>query len=159
MSPRKAVFLDRDGTLIVEKNYLSNPEGVELMPTVIPALHKLQAAGYLLIIITNQSGIGRGYFTEADFYNVQQKLFDLLKQDGIRIDATYFCPHMPDDDCNCRKPKPGMLVQAISEHTIDPKHSYMIGDKPIDAEAGNNAGVTGILLETNLLDAVTKLLK
>lgn len=132
----KAIFLDRDGTINVEKNYLYKIEDFEFLPGVIEALNKLQDAGFLLIIITNQSGIGRGYYTENDFKKLNDWMVLTLKERGVTINAVYFCPHLPDakilkyrTDCECRKPKLGMYLKAINDFDIDLSLSYAIGDK------------------------------
>ena len=132
----KAIFLDRDGTINVEKNYLYKIEDFEFLPGVIDALKQLQQMGYLLIVITNQSGIGRGYFTETDFHKLNNWMVSTLKAQGITIADVYFCPHLPDaqveeyrKDCECRKPKLGMYLQAVAKHDIDLCSSYAIGDK------------------------------
>jgi D-glycero-D-manno-heptose 1,7-bisphosphate phosphatase len=140
----RAIFLDRDGTLIKDVGYCSNPDDVELLEGVSKLLPKLKAVGFKLVIVTNQSGIGRGYFTEGDFWSVQH---ELEKQLGLGvIDATYFCADTPQNESERRKPNPGMLLQAARELGIDLKQSYMVGDKPSDAQAGIRAGVRGTIL-------------
>lgn len=142
----RAVFLDRDGTLIREVNYCSRPEDVHLLPGVPEALKLLHDAGYLLIIITNQSGIGRGYFTEEDYRRTQE---EVLRQGGRElIAATYYCPAAPDTHDPRRKPEPGMLLDAARDWNISLPDSYMIGDKNIDVQAGKNAGTQTILVRT-----------
>jgi D-glycero-D-manno-heptose 1,7-bisphosphate phosphatase len=145
---RKAVFLDRDGTLIVEKDYLKNPEEVVLERGVPQALGRLAKAGFLLVVITNQSGIGRGIFGEADFLAVQRRMDELLAAHGVRLDGTFHCPHRPEDGCDCRKPKPGMILDAMAAFGVEPKQSFMVGDKAVDVEAGKNAGVRTVLVRT-----------
>jgi D-glycero-D-manno-heptose 1,7-bisphosphate phosphatase len=140
----KAVFLDRDGTLIKDVGYCSKPGDVELLEGVYKLLPKLKAAGFKIIIITNQSGIGRGYFTEEDFWTVQRELEQQLGP-GI-IDATYFCADTPQNSSDRRKPNPGMLLEAARDFGIDLANSYMVGDKPSDAEAGIRAGVRATIL-------------
>jgi D-glycero-D-manno-heptose 1,7-bisphosphate phosphatase len=140
----KAVFLDRDGTLMRDTGYCSDPGKVELLEDVARFLPELRKAGFKLIIVTNQSGIGRGYLTERDFWAVQR---ELEKQIGPGvIDATYFCADTPQSASNRRKPNPGMLLEAAGELCIDLKQSYMVGDKPSDAEAGIRAGVKATIL-------------
>jgi histidinol-phosphate phosphatase family protein len=143
---RKAVFLDRDGTLIVDHGYIYDPEQIELLPDIIPALKTIQSAGYLLIIISNQSGVGRGYCTLEDVEIVNHRLEELLKQNGIKIKGVFYCPHTPEDKCNCRKPKPGMVLHAIKEYKIEPSLSYLVGDKWTDVEAALGAGVIPVWL-------------
>ncbi len=143
---KRAVFLDRDGTLMEEVGYCADPALVRVFPGVPRTLLSLQTAGYLLIVVTNQSGIGRGYFTEQDYRSVQEELDRQLLP--ARIDAAYFCPDGPDTPSQCRKPEPGMLFQAAGEHSIDLSCSYMIGDKASDMECGRAAGCRTILMRT-----------
>ena len=138
---KPAVFLDRDGTIIVHKPYLVDPEQVELVPGAVDALKRLRDAGYLLIVITNQSVIGRGWATVEQVEATNARVAELYNQHGIAFDAHYYCPHAPEDDCDCRKPKPGLLLQAAREHAIDLAQSHMIGDNPTDIAAGQNAGL------------------
>lgn len=137
---RKAIFLDRDGTLIEDRGYLADPEGVVLLSGAGDALRLLQDAGYLLIVVTNQSGIGRGYFTLEAMHTVNARMNELLAEHGVTIDDIRYCPHGPDDGCACRKPLPGMLCDAAEAHGIDLAQSAMIGDQPRDAAAGVAAG-------------------
>lgn len=152
----KAIFLDRDGTINVEKHYLYKIEEFEFLPGVIEALKKLQDAGYLLIVITNQSGIGRGYYTEKDFKVLNDWMVNTLKEKGVVISAVYYCPHLPDakvlkyrKDCDCRKPKLGMYYQAIKDFDIDVSQSYAIGDKIRDCEICKSTGCHGFLISQN----------
>ena len=117
----KAAFLDRDGTIIEEKNYIADPDDVVFAPRAIAGLRALQAAGYKLVVVTNQSGIARGLYGEAEFHAVQQRLTELLAQEGIHLDAVYYCPHHPDftGPCDCRKPGPGMYLQAERNLGVD----------------------------------------
>ena len=142
----RAIFLDRDGTLIVEKNYLSDPAQVELLPEVPRALKRLQDAGFKLFIVTNQSGIGRGYYTLEDMHRVHGRLSVLLAQDGVRIDQIYFAPEAPDQPSRGRKPSPQFLFDARDEFGVDLGQSYLIGDKLIDLQCGWSAGVKKCLL-------------
>lgn len=141
-----AIFLDRDGTLIEDVDYCSDPKNVHVFDGVRAALRKLKQRGYKLFIITNQSGIGRGYFTEEEYHTVER---EVLRQigDGL-IDATYFCPHLPRDSCKCRKGSPEMVLRAAGDHAIDLTKSFFIGDKKSDMECGRNAGVKTILVRT-----------
>jgi D-glycero-D-manno-heptose 1,7-bisphosphate phosphatase len=143
-SVEKAIFLDRDGTLIRDVGYCSKAEDVELLEGVGELLPKLKAAGFKLVIVTNQSGIGRGYFTEGDFWSVQHELEKQLGP-GV-IDATYFCADTPQNGSERRKPNPGMLLEAARDLGIDLKRSYMVGDKVSDTEAGLRAGVRASIL-------------
>jgi D-glycero-D-manno-heptose 1,7-bisphosphate phosphatase len=140
----KAIFLDRDGTLMKDVGYCSQPEQVELIEGVSDLLPRLKNAGFKLIIVTNQSGIGRGYFAEEDFWGVQRELEKQLGP-GI-IDATYFCADTPQQESTRRKPNPGMLLEAATDLGIDLGQSYMVGDKVSDAEAGIRAGVRATIL-------------
>ncbi|TCO79050.1 D-glycero-alpha-D-manno-heptose-1,7-bisphosphate 7-phosphatase [Marinisporobacter balticus] len=146
---KRAVFLDRDGTLIVDHGYIHEPSQVALLPGAIEALSKLKKWGFELIIISNQSGIGRGFFTKKEVDNVNQHLHSLLIAHGITLTGIYYCPHSPDAGCICRKPKPGLLLQALYEHRIDAKQSYFVGDKWTDIQAAIGAGVQPVLLSRN----------
>ncbi len=141
-----AVFLDRDGTIMHDVEYCSDPERVEVLPGATDALRRLKAAGFKLIVITNQSGIGRGYFAESDYRKVEEELSQQLGADVI--DATYFCPDAPGIDSARRKPKPEMVFEAARDHQLDLSRSFFVGDKHIDAECGRNAGVHTILVQT-----------
>ena len=141
---QKAIFLDRDGTLIKDVGYCSTPGEVELIEGVHRLLPKLKEAGFKLVIVTNQSGIGRGYFTEEDFWSVQRELEKQLGA-GV-IDATYFCAGTPQNESHRRKPNPGMLLEASRQLGIDLDRSYMVGDKTSDAQAGIRAGVRATIL-------------
>lgn len=152
MTPQRqhptTVFLDRDGTLIVEKHYLSDPALVELETGVVPGLRALQASGHRLVVASNQSGIGRGRFPRSAADAVNQRLADLLGQEGIRIDGWYLCPHAPEQPCGCRKPAIGMGIQAALDLGLSLDGCYMIGDKRIDVEFGQALGGVGLLVET-----------
>jgi len=151
---RRAVFCDRDGTICRDLVYLSDPDKLELLPGVTEALRRLQAAGFLLIVVTNQSGIARGYMTEQTLAQIHERLHELLENQGIRMTAIYHCPHLPDgrlpeyrQACSCRKPEPGMLLRAAREHGIDLARSYMVGDTISDIQAGRRAGCRSIWLQ------------
>jgi len=149
MTATRAVFLDRDGTINTEREYLSQPDRLQLYPGAGPALRRLQAAGYVLIIITNQSGIGRGYYTETDMRAVNQRLREMLARDGVTIREIYFAPEPPEQPSRGRKPSPQFLFDARDAHGLDLRRSCMIGDKLIDLECGWNAGVgRSILVRT-----------
>ena len=141
-----AVFLDRDGTIMYDPDYCSDPKQVHVFGDVPAALRRLKAKGYKLIIITNQSGIGRGFFTLQQYRAVEAEVLRQLGDD--LIDATYFCPDTPEQASQCRKPAPGMILQASREHQIDLSSSFFVGDKEIDAECGHNAGVRTIRVQT-----------
>jgi len=134
------VLLDRDGTLIRNVPFLHDPAQVEILPGVIDGLLKLQDAGFALAIVTNQQGIGLGYYTMQDFIAVNQRLLAELGRHGIRIARIYFCPHSMADECECRKPKPGMVLRAMREFGETPERTIMIGDQDSDIEAGKAAG-------------------
>lgn len=138
---RPAVFLDRDGTIIVDKGYMKEPADIEFFPGVPEAIAALNRAGYLVICVSNQSGIARGMMTSAEVVRFNDEMVRQLAAQGARIDACYFCPHHPDDTCECRKPAIGMFRQAIKEFAIDVERSWMIGDKESDIEFGKNAGL------------------
>jgi D-glycero-D-manno-heptose 1,7-bisphosphate phosphatase len=142
---RPAVFLDRDGTIIKDADYLSEVDQLEVFEFAAEALRLLKKKGYLLMVLTNQSGIARGFFDEAVMYTVHDELRSQL--DGL-IDAIYFCPHGPDDGCDCRKPQVGMIKQAANEFSIDLANSWIIGDKKSDLETGFNAGIATALVLT-----------
>jgi D-glycero-D-manno-heptose 1,7-bisphosphate phosphatase len=143
---RQAVFFDRDGTLMEEANYCADPSQVRVFQGVPQALGKLKDAGFLNIVISNQSGIGRGYFSEAQYHAVQR---ELLRQIGEElIDAAYFCPDTPEAASVCRKPEPGMLLEAARDFEIILARSVMVGDKTSDIECGRRAGTRSILVAT-----------
>jgi histidinol-phosphate phosphatase family protein len=143
----RAVFLDRDGTIIHDKNYLSDPAKVVLYKNAARAILKLQRAGFKVIAVTNQSGIARGYFKLSDYKKVTAKMNALLKLEGAKLDGIYFCPHL-GSACLCRKPKPQMALDAKKKFNLDLKKSYVIGDSLRDAEFAANFGGTGILVLT-----------
>jgi len=142
----RAVFVDRDGTIMHDADYCSDPKQVHVFEGVREALRRLKRKGYKLIIITNQSGIGRGFFTLEQYRAVETEVWRQLGP-GL-IDATYFCPDTPEQPSKCRKPAPGMILQAARDHYIDLARSFFIGDKEIDAECGRNAGVRTIRVRT-----------
>jgi D-glycero-D-manno-heptose 1,7-bisphosphate phosphatase len=145
---RPFVLLDRDGTLNVEKHYLSDPDQLELFPAVVPALKRLRELGYGLVVLTNQSGIGRGYFGLDAVDRVHDRLRELLAAGGVSVDGIYICPHGPDEACDCRKPLPGMARQAMADFGFDPAQAIMIGDKAADVDLGHAIGATSILVRT-----------
>ena len=142
----RAVFLDRDGTLIEDKDYLHRPEEVVIFPGVGPALRRLQDTGFKLFIVTNQSGVGRGYFSIEDVHRVHEHLAREFAKDGVRIEKFYIAPEAPDTPSRGRKPSPQFLFDARNEFGINLAQSYMIGDKLIDLECGWNAGVRQSIL-------------
>jgi D-glycero-D-manno-heptose 1,7-bisphosphate phosphatase len=142
---RRALLLDRDGTLIVDHGYLHNPARVQLVPGATAALRRFRDAGWLLVVASNQSGVGRGLFGQAGLDAVHQRMLALLSADDVQLDGAYYCTHAPADGCDCRKPKPGMLQRAARELSIDLQASLMVGDKASDVEAGVAAGARGLL--------------
>lgn len=140
-------FLDRDGTLIEEKNYLSDPDGVVVIPGSAEAIRRLHEAGAKVVVISNQAGIGRGYFGEEVVHAIHKRIQEILKKDGSNIDAFYFCPHHPDDGCDCRKPRLGLFRRAAADYNM-PLTGVMIGDNAGDVQAGLAAGLTTILVRT-----------
>lgn len=153
----KAVFLDRDGTINIDKVYLYKLEEFEFINGAVEGLKILSDLGYILIVVTNQSGIARGYYTEEDCEKLNNFMADELKKYGIEIKKSYYCPHHPEKgigkyktECSCRKPNPGMILEGIREFDIDVENSYIVGDKLSDAEAGMKAGIQGVVVQTGL---------
>lgn len=142
----KAVFLDRDGTVIADRGYLADPDGVSLLPGAGEALAALAHAGFKLIIVSNQSGIGRGLFPAEAVHAQHRRLGELLAAFGVKLDAAVFCPHTPDDGCACRKPSPAMILAQAQALDIDVKASFMVGDKHSDVLAGKAAGCRTVFL-------------
>ena len=152
-----AVFLDRDGTLIEDAHYLSRPEQVKLLPGAADAIARINTLMVPVIVVTNQSGIGRGIFSVDDHDRVTARLDELLAQQGARIDARYYCPHHPDDGCDCRKPGTLLFHQASADHAIDLTRALYIGDRMRDVQPGLELGGTGVLVpspETPAVDVI-----
>jgi D-glycero-D-manno-heptose 1,7-bisphosphate phosphatase len=151
---RPAAFLDRDGTIIQERHYLADPDGVELVPGTPAALRALAGLGYALVIVTNQSGIARGLYSEADFQAVQQRLEEVLAAQGVRFDAVYHCPHHPDvtGPCDCRKPDTGMYRRAVERLGLSPERSVYVGDRLKDVLPAREMGGRGYLVRTGYGD-------
>lgn len=147
MSKVKAILLDRDGTLIEDKNYAYKIEDLEILPGVIEGLRKLQRE-FVFIIVTNQSGIGRGYYTAEDFHKFNNHLIRLLNRESIKILETYFCPHLREEECECRKPNTKFIDEIIDDFNVNIKESWMIGDHPSDIQFGMNAGCRTVFLTT-----------
>lgn len=148
MTRRRFVVLDRDGTLIMDKHYLANPDQVELMPDAVDSLRRLRQLNLGIIVVSNQSGIARGYFTAETVEQVHQRLRDLLAADGLAVDGIYFCPHVDDDGCTCRKPKPALVERAARELDFDPTACFVVGDRDADMGLAHNIGAVGILVRT-----------
>ena len=149
----KAAFLDRDGVINYDRNYVHKWDDFELITGCEEALKQLQEAGYLLLVITNQSGIARGYYTLDDYQVLTEQMINYFKIKGIVINKVYYCPHLKEAnvkeyniDCNCRKPKDGMIIKAVNEFNINLEESLLIGDKKIDIQAGKSAGVGSLYL-------------
>ena len=166
----KAVFLDRDGTIARDVPYCSRPEDFELLPDVAEGIKLLNEHGFKVVVVTNQSGIARGYFTEKMLAEIHDKMITQLAEHGAHVDAIYYCPHHPDDNCECRKPKPKMVFQAALDLDIELGQSYVIGDSEMDVElarqAGCNAGIrvgepgdTGDCVVVSFRDAVHRVVQ
>ena len=145
---KPAVFLDRDGTINEQMGYINHISRFKLLPKVADAIRMLNENNYLVVVVTNQSGPARGYFPIELVHEVNSYMQELLRKEGANIDAVYFCPHLPEDGCNCRKPKTGMIDMACRDLNIDLSHSYMIGDMCDDIELAKNAGIKGIMVKT-----------
>ena len=154
MKRRRFVVLDRDGTIIVERQYLSDPRQVELIPGAASGLRQLSEMGLGLVVITNQSAVGRGFFDQARLDLIHQRLYELLEVEGVHLDGIYVCPHRPEDDCPCRKPRPGLLELAAQEMDFDSQACFVIGDKVCDIEVGQRVGATTFLVRTGYGDQV-----
>lgn len=148
-----AAFIDRDGVINEERGYVHKVGDFSFLPGAIEGLRRLQDEGYILVIVTNQAGIARGYYSEEDFHTLTSYMLSELKNHGVHITATYYCPHHPNaglghykQQCDCRKPRPGMILCATAEHNIDLSKSVLIGDKLSDIEAGRLAGVGTLVL-------------
>lgn len=161
-----AAFLDRDGVINKDVDFLSSPSDIEILPWAAEAIKRLNEKGIPVVVVTNQSGVARGYFSEMTLADIHEKMKKLLAREGASIDAIYYCPHLPEADkeeyaieCDCRKPAPGMILKAAKELNIDPARSFLVGDSERDIEAGNSAGcytimVASIMPEKTAADAV-----
>jgi D-glycero-D-manno-heptose 1,7-bisphosphate phosphatase len=143
-APRRVALIDRDGTIIIDKVYLRDPEGIEFAPGATEGLRLLRDAGFALVLITNQSGIARGYFDAARLEQIHDRLRSMLAAEGLTLAAIYVCPHGPDDGCDCRKPAPGMVKRAMRDLGFGPKEAVLIGDSDADMGAAAAAGVAGV---------------
>lgn len=146
----RAVFLDRDGVLMRDSNYVGHVERVELIASAPQALRQLQDAGFHLFVVTNQSGVGRGYFTREAVEEIHALLNQHFAAAGVRVVRYYVCPHRPEENCDCRKPKPKFLLEAAREFGLDLPRCYMIGDRTSDVQCGRNAGAKGVLVLTGV---------
>lgn len=142
------VLLDRDGTIIYDRHYLADPAGVELLPGAAAGLRRLRELGCGLIVVTNQSGLGRGFFDESTLDRIHDRMRELLAAENVTLDAIYFCPHTDDDACDCRKPQPGLALQAARDFALDLKSCYLVGDKCVDINLGRAVGASSILVRT-----------
>jgi len=156
---QRACFLDRDGVINVDEGYVGTIDRFRFIPGIFEALQKLQQRGFRLIVVTNQSGIARGYYTQADYEKVTRYMLEEFAKRGIKITAVYHCPHHPDEGCDCRKPKPGMIERAACEYDIDLASSWLVGDKMSDIEAAQRAGIKNVVLLDNkrLIDVVEEI--
>ena len=145
---RPFVAVDRDGTVIVERHYLSDPARVELIPGAASGLRALQRAGLGLVVLTNQSAIGRGFFDHERLAAIHRRMGELLADEGVQLDGIYYCPHVPDEGCACRKPRTGLLERAARELDFLPAESFVIGDKACDMDLGRRAGAVTLLVRT-----------
>lgn len=145
---RRFILLDRDGTLIYERHYLSDPEQVELLPGVVEGLTALRKLGFGLVVLTNQSGLGRWLFDLGTLHKIHERMKRLLLDHGLELDGIYYCPHLPEDKCACRKPATGMALQAAQELDFDLAQSFMVGDKNVDVQLGKNIGAKSVLVLT-----------
>jgi D-glycero-D-manno-heptose 1,7-bisphosphate phosphatase len=145
-SADQVVILDRDGTIVVDRNYLSDPAGLELLPGAAEGLRSLHEQGYRLVVITNQSGVGRGLFSLERLAAMNRRLKEMVQETGGLLERIYFCPHRPEDQCLCRKPRPKLLLDAASELGFTPRKAIVIGDKASDVAFGRNVGATTMLI-------------
>jgi D-glycero-D-manno-heptose 1,7-bisphosphate phosphatase len=154
---RPAVFLDRDGTLIEDSDYLGDPAGVVMLPGVGPALRRLREAGFALVVVTNQAGVARGFYAEHDVRRVNEEVDRRLRAEGVDVLAWDYCPHLDGPEakaeayrtaCDCRKPGPGMLQRMARQHGLDPAQSFVVGDKRTDLQAAKAAGMRAVLVLT-----------
>jgi len=142
----RAVFIDRDGTMAKDVHYCRRPEDFELLPDTAKAIRLLNQHSFKVIVITNQSGIARGYFTEEILAKIHEKMRNELAKEGAFVDAIYYCPHHPDDNCECRKPKPKLALQAAKDHDIEFEGSFVVGDLQMDIDLGKAIGCKTILI-------------
>jgi len=153
---RRFVILDRDGTINIHKNYISDPDEIELIPGAAEGLRLMKKLGLGLIVITNQSAVGRGYFDLTRLDEINQRLIDLLYAENILLDGIYYCPHTPEDQCDCRKPKPALVEKAAVELGFNPSASFVIGDNICDIELGKNIEATTILVRSGYGDSIAR---
>jgi histidinol-phosphate phosphatase family protein len=142
------LFLDRDGVVIADRDYLGDPREVQVLPGVAATMLAAREAGFAVVGVSNQSGLGRGFFTPADFSAVMERLDELLARQGAEFDGFYYCPHAPQEDCDCRKPKGGLLAEAARRLTWNPDHSWVVGDKVSDLALGRDHDLGAVLVRT-----------
>ncbi len=140
------VLLDRDGTIMEDRQYVGNPQDVALLPLAGEGLRLLRHAGWRLVVVSNQSGVGRGFFRMEDVARVHRRLEELLAEEGVEIDAFYVCPHLPEEGCSCRKPRPGMGLRAMEDFRFSPSQGLVVGDRESDVLFGRNLGMRAVLL-------------
>ena len=153
---RRAVFVDRDGTLNPDFHYLSDPDRYEFLPGVVDGLQLLHRHGYLVLCVTNQSGIGRGFFTEERLREIHDRINGRLRAGGTQIDGFYYCPHRPEEQCGCRKPGTDLFVRAQEEHGLDLASSAIIGDRALDVEVGERLSIVSVLVPERGLERMTE---
>lgn len=146
---KRAVFLDRDGTINVDLGYLSKPNGLVFIRGAKEGVRLLKDKGFLVFIVTNQSGVGRGYFSQQALEAINERMLDEFSKEGVHIDGIYYCPHHPRDRCKCRKPQPKIVKDIAQKLHIDLEHSYFVGDKLIDIQTGKNAGCRTVLINAD----------
>jgi D-glycero-D-manno-heptose 1,7-bisphosphate phosphatase len=148
-APRAYALLDRDGTIIIDKVYLADPAGIEFAPGTIEGMKLLRDAGFALVLVTNQSGIARGFFDQATLSGIHDRLKEMLSAEGLALSLIEYCPHGPRDCCDCRKPKPGMIWSAMAKLGFGPDRAVMIGDSDADMGAAEAAGIPGIRIRSD----------
>jgi D-glycero-D-manno-heptose 1,7-bisphosphate phosphatase len=148
-NPGKVAVLDRDGTVVVDRGYLSDPDGLEFLPYAVEGLRLLQTSGYRMVVATNQSGVGRGYFPPAAVDAMNARLQAMFAEIGVPLAGIYVCPHAPEDGCDCRKPALGLMTRAAAELGFDPRLCVVIGDKLSDVEFGRRAGARTVLISSD----------
>jgi D-glycero-D-manno-heptose 1,7-bisphosphate phosphatase len=153
---KRFVILDRDGTINIHKNYISDPDEIELIPGAAEGLRLMKKLGLGLIVITNQSAVGRGYFDLTRLDEINRRLIDLLYAENILLDGIYYCPHTPEDQCDCRKPRPALVEKAAAELGFNPSASFVIGDNICDIELGQNIEATTILVRSGYGDSIAR---
>jgi len=146
---RPTLFMDRDDTIMPDHPYLADPDAVEFYPDTCSALKRFQQAGWRLILVSNQSGIGRGIFTAGQLVAVHHRMVTMLQEGGVQLDGAYYCPHAPEEECGCRKPQGGMLIQAMQYYRTNVDASIMLGDRSGDIQAGHAAGIRAALITAN----------